>query len=200
MQTQKSNEGIRDEPSSLVMLVGWITVGLFLVFLVLVTAPLGDLLGSSAWAVVSTLHGMLAVLGTIIITVTAYLGWKLFRGQLQANDDLRIVSALSALAALATIIFGNWIYIAYRAPGGPRAFFLANSPGVHEVFFEFKEFIALFTLPLAIATTYTIWTYRETLSEDKALRTTVALVLITIWVIFMATFVLGAAITKLRSV
>lgn len=200
MEAQENSEGIRDEPSSFVILVGWVVVSLFVVFLVLVTAPVGDLLGSGSWAVVSTLHGTLALLGAIVFTVAGYLGWKLFRGQLKANGDLRIVSALSIIVAAATIIFGNWIYIGYRAPGGPRAFFLQSNPEVHGVFFEFKEFIALFTLPLAVATMYTIWTYRDTLSQDKPLRTTVALLLITTWLIFMVTFLLGAAITKLRSV
>jgi hypothetical protein len=167
---------------------------------VLTTAPLGDLLGPSSWAIVSTLHGTLATLGILVVTVAAYLGWKLLNGQLKGNGDLRIVSALSALAAAATVIFGNWIYIGYRAPGGPRAFFLQGSPGVHNVFFEFKEFIALFTIPLSVGAMYTIWTYRDTLSQDKPLRTTVALLLVTTWAIFIVTFVLGAAITRLRSV
>jgi len=77
---------------------------------------------------------------------------------------------------------------------------LENSPEVHEIFFEFKEYIALFTLPLALGTMFTIWTYRERLREDKSLRTTVALLLIVKWAIFILTFILGAAITKLRSV
>lgn len=200
MKDHGNSDGIRDEPSSLVILVSWIVVVLFLAFLVLITAPVGDLLGSSAWAVVSTLHGTLATLGVIVVTVAGYLGWKLFKGQLKANGDLRIVSLLSAIAAAATIIFGNWIYIGYRAPGGARAFFLQSSPEIHQVFFEFKEFFALFTFPLAVGAMYTIWTYRDTLSQDKPLRTTVALLLITTWLIFMVTFVLGAAITKLRSV
>jgi len=200
MKIHESIKEIRDEPSSQVIVIGWIVVVLFLAFLVLFTAPFGDLLGPSAWAVVSTLHGMLAVLGAIVTTVAGYLGWKLFIGQLKGNGDLRMTSALSVLTAAATIIFGNWIYIAYRAPGGPRAFFLENNPEIHEVFFEFKEFIALFILPLAVATAYTIWTYRDTLSQDKPLRTTVALILVTTWLISMMTFVLRAAITKLRSV
>src|SRR3990172_4262260 len=98
------------------------------------------------------------------------------------------------------IIFGNWVYIGYREAGGPRSWFLENSPEVHEIFFEFKEYIALFTLPLALGTMFTIWTYRERLREDKSLRTTVALLLIVKWAIFILTFILGAAITKLRSV
>ena len=52
------------------------------------------------------------------------------------------------LFSLATIMFGNWIYIFYQASTGPRAYFLENFPEIHKVFFEFKEFVALFTLLL----------------------------------------------------
>ena len=189
-----------DGPSSKTMLIGWVLVGLFLAFLVLVTSPIGDLLGPSEWALASTLHGLLSILGVVVVTVAAYLGWKLYKDEIKVNGDLRMMSAFSVIASVATIIFGNWVYIGYRAAGGPRAYFLANTPEVHEIFFEFKEFIALFTLPLAVGTMYTIWTYRDAISHDKSFRTTIALLLITIWVIFMATFALGAAITRLRSV
>lgn len=201
MTTEEKSEVIfKLEPSSKVMLFGSIVVVLFLAFLILLTAPLGDLLGPSAWAYASTFHGLLSVIGLAVFTVAAYLGWKLYNGQLKAYGDLRIISALSIIGSASTIIFGNWVYIGYRATGGPRAWFLANSPSIHEIFFEFKEFIALFTLPLAVATAYIIWTYRDTLSEDKQLRTVVAILLVTTWAIFIATFALGAAITKLRGV
>ncbi len=195
----------REEPrknnaSSKTIIIGWIVVLLFLVFLILLTSPLGDLLGPSEWAVASTLHGLLSVFGVIVVSVAAYLGWKLYAGRLRANGDLKLISALSVIGSLSTIIFGNWIYIGYREPDGPRSYFLANSPSVHEIFFEFKEFIALFTLPLAVASLYIIWTYRETLANDKPLRTAVAFLLITTWLIFIATFALGAAITRLRGV
>lgn len=200
MTTSEESFGIKIEPSSKVILFGWIVVGLFLAFLILITSPLETLLGPSQWALASTLHGTLAILGAIIVTVAAYLGWKLYNGQLKVNGDLKIIAVLSVIASAATIIFGNWVYIGYRGPGGPRAWFLANGPSVHNVFFEFKEFIALFTLPLAVGAAYIIWTYRDSLSQDKSLRTTVALLLITTWILFMVTFLLGAAITKLRSV
>ena len=52
---------------------------------------------------------------------------------------------------------------------------MENNPEIHEVFFEFKEFIALFPIPLAVATTYVIWRYGDELIENKALRTWVAI-------------------------
>jgi hypothetical protein len=200
MTTSKEGFGIKIEPSSKVILFGWIVVGLFLAFLILITSPFEALLGPSQWALASTLHGTLAILGAIVETVAAYLGWKLYNGQLKANGDLKIIAALSVIASTAAIIFGNWVYIGYRGPGGPRAWFLANNPSVHNVFFEFKEFLALFTAPLSVGAAYIIWAFKDSLSQDKSLRTTVALLLITTWILFMVTFLLGAGITKLRSV
>jgi hypothetical protein len=77
---------------------------------------------------------------------------------------------------------------------------LENSPEIHEIFFEFKEFIALFPLPLAVATTYIIWRYGDRLIEDKSLRSWVGIVIAVAWGGLMIAYVLGAGITKLRSV
>jgi len=145
-------------------------------------------------------HGLLATLGVVVGTVASYLGYRLFTGKIKAFGDLKILAAVSTLIAAATVVFGNWIYIAYRAPGGPRAFFMENNPEIHEVFFEFKEFIALFPIPLAVATTYVIWRYGDQLIENKALRTWVGIAFAVAWAGLMIAYLLGAGITKLRSV
>lgn len=188
------------EPSPIVTVVGWIVVSLFFVLLMFITAPFGAFLGTSDWAVVSAVHGMLATFGILIVTVVGYLGWRLYIGQLRAYSDLRILALLGSLISAATIVFGNWIYIAYRATGGPRAYFLENNPAIHEIFFEFKEFIALFTLPVFVAVTYILWTYKDSLPQDRRLRTSLAIMMVMGWSLFLLTFILGAAITKLRSV
>jgi len=204
--THESSEGSienklgRADPSPLVAIVTWVAVTLFLVLVALLTAPLNLLFGGNQLAVIGGVHGLLATLGVLAGTVAAYLGYRLFTGKLRAFSDLKILSVVSTFIAAATIIFGNWIYIAYRAPGGPRTFFLENSPEIHEIFFEFKEFIALFPLPLAVATTYIIWRYGDRLIEDKSLRTWVGIVIAVAWGGLMIAYVLGAGITKLRSV
>jgi hypothetical protein len=188
------------DPSPFVTIVTWAAVTLFLALLALFTAPLGSFFGGSLLAVVGAVHGLLATLGLLVGTVTSYLGWRLFTGKIKAFSDLKILSVISTFIAAATIIFGNWIYIAYRAPGGPREFFLQNNPAIHNIFFEFKEFIALFPLPLAVAATFVIWHYGERLIEDKSLRTWVGIVFAVAWSTLIITYVLGAGITKLRSV
>jgi hypothetical protein len=204
--THESSEGSIDhksgraDPSPLVTVVTWVAVTLFLVLLALLTAPLNLFFGGNQLAVIGAVHGLLATLGVVVGTVAAYLGYRLFAGKLKAFSDLKILSLASTFIAAATVIFGNWIYIAYRAPSGPRAFFLANNPEIHEIFFEFKEFIALFPLPLAVATTYIIWRYGDRLVEDKSLRTWVGIAIAVAWGGLMIAYMLGAGITKLRSV
>jgi len=204
--THESGEGSienklgRADPSPIVTIVTWVAVTLFLLLVALLTAPLNVFFGGNELAVIGAVHGLLATLGVVVGTVAAYLGYRLFTGKLRAFSDLKILSAVSTFIAAATIIFGNWIYIAYRAPGGPRAFFMENNAEIHEIFFEFKEFIALFPLPLAAATTYVLWRYGDRLIEDKSLRTWVGVAIAVAWGGLMIAYMLGAGITKLRSV
>ena len=205
MTTQDTSEPSGDrtgqsDPSPLVTLATWVAVSLFLALVALLTAPLNLFFGGSQLAVISATHGLLATLGVVVGTTASYLGYRLFTGKIRAFSDLKILSVVSTFIAAATIIFGNWIYIAYRAPGGPRAFFLQNNPEIHEVFFEFKEFIALFPLPLAVAATYVIWRYGDRLVENKPLRTWVGILFAVAWGGLMIAYLLGAGITKLRSV
>ena len=196
---EKSTRSIGD-PSPIVTVVTWAAVSLFLILVALLTAPVSEFFGGSSLAIIGATHGLLATLGVVVGTVASYLGYRLFTGKIKAFGDLKILAAVSTLIAAATVVFGNWIYIAYRAPGGPRAFFMENNPEIHEVFFEFKEFIALFPIPLAVATTYVIWRYGDQLIENKALRSWVGIAFAVAWAGLMIAYLLGAGITKLRSV
>lgn len=193
-------EDASGDPSPMVMAATWAAVTLFLVLVALLTAPVSSFFGSSSLAVISATHGLLATLGVVVGTVTSYLGYRLFTGKIKAFSDLKVLSLVSTFIAAATIVFGNWIYISYRAPGGPRAFFLKENPAIHNVFFEFKEFIALFPLPLAVAATFVIWRYGDQLIESKSLRTWVGIVFAIAWGGLIIAYLLGAGITKLRSV
>lgn len=197
--TEKTVEKTGD-PSPMVTVAAWAAVSLFLILVALLTAPVGSFFGAGPLAVISATHGLLATLGVVVGTVTSYLGWRLFTGKIKAFSDLKVLSLISTFIAAATIVFGNWIYIAYRAPGGPRAFFMENNPEIHEIFFEFKEFIALFPLPLAVATTFVIWRYGEQLIENKSLRTWVGICFAVAWAGLIIAYLLGAGITKMRSV
>lgn len=168
--------------------------------ILLISAPAEKLLGESAYSLRSAFHGLFAGIFMVTVTIGVYQAIRLWSGTGLNIRELEIGSVVNAAACFLTILFGNWIYIPYRAPGGPRFHFLEKAPEIHKIFFEFKEFTALFTLPLAITAAYLICRYGERLSQNRVLRETVALLLVLTFFYFVVAFGLGAAITKLKSV
>ncbi len=165
-----------------------------------VSSPTQRLLGESAYSIRSAFHGLFAGIFMVTATIGLYQVLRLWSGISLNIRELELGSIVNALACFLTIALGNWLYIPYRAPSGPRSHFLASIPEIHEIFFEFKEFTALFTFPLAIAASYLICLYGERLNTNKPLRETTALLLLLNFFYFMVAFGLGAAITKLKSI
>jgi len=188
------------EPSLATLLI--LTVGAVAVvgLLLAVTAPTGLLVGDTQWHYISAFHGLGATMFLLGATIAVYLSWRLFIGEIKAFDDLKWLTTFSAVMAAVTIAFGNWIYIAYRAPGGPRSYFLETLPEIHAVFFEFKEFIALFTLPTMVASTFLIWKYGPALKGNPELRAAASITFLLGWAFLLLAYILGAAITKLNEV
>lgn len=184
--------------ASLALVVG-ILIGTALAF-VLATAPFSALLGGSQAAVPATFHGLAAFLYLFVGTIGLYLAWRLWTGRIRAFADLQLLATVSATLSLLAIVFGNWLYIYYRAkdPASPRSWFLANVPMVHRIFFEFKEFIALFTLPLTVAAAFILWYYGAQVLDRKWMRYTVAVLLALAFFYLVVAFGLGAAVTKLK--
>ena len=166
----------------------------------ILSAPAEELLGESAYRFRSAFHGLFAGVFMITATIGVYQAFRLWIGTTINTREMEVGSVLNAAVCFLTILFGNWIYIPYRAPGGPRTHFLETSAGVHEIFFEFKEFTALFTLPLAVAAAFLICRYAGRLAESERLREAVALLLVLTFFYFVVPFGLGAAVTKLMSV
>lgn len=164
----------------------------------LITTPLSVLLGGSRYALEGALHGVAAGLFMITATIGLFQAYRLLTGTIQHAAQLEFGGVVNAFLAFLTILFGNRIYIFYRAQGGPRSYFLENSPEIHKIFFEFKEFVALFTLPLAVTVAFLFLVYRDQLLRSKGLRTISAILLALTFFYFLIAFGLGAAITKLR--
>ena len=197
--TKLSASATRSKPNW--TLAYWVAGAIALAgLLALVTAPVADLLGDSEYAIPAALHGVSSLVYVVVGTVLAYLAYLLYMDRLDAYHDLKILSLLSAAFSVLTILFGNWIYMYYRETGGPREYFLENNPPVHEFFFEFKEYIALFTLPLSVAAAAIIVREGPHLRSRPLTRQVVTVLLILAWVFLLLAFSLGAAITKLRSV
>ena len=178
----------------------FVVVGLALTGLaiVLFTAPLAALLGGSQYALEGALHGVAAGLFMITATIGLFQAYRLVTGSIQHVAQLEFGGVINAFLAFLTILFGNRIYIFYRAPQGPRSYFLENMPAIHKIFFEFKEFVALFTLPLAVGAAFLFLVYRNQLLRSRSLRTIAAILLALTFFYFLVAFGLGAAITKLR--
>jgi hypothetical protein len=170
--------------------------------IVLATAPFATLIGPSAFALSGALHGMFAFLLLVVMTIGLYLAWSLFVGRLRAFSDLQLITTVMATLAFLTIVFGNWIYIGYRANAtdSPRSYFLSQMPDIHKVFFEFKEYVALFTLPLSVAAAFIVWRYGKQVLDRNWTRIALAILIALNFFYFVIAFGLGAAVTKLKSV
>jgi len=164
------------------------------------TSPAGILVGDTQWQYISAFHGLGATVFLLGSTIAVYLAWRLYIGEIKAFDDLKWLAAFSTVMSAVTIAFGTWIYIAYRAPGGPRSYFLENLPEVHQIFFEFKEFIALFTLPMFFTSTFILWRYGKSIVHHPQARAAASVPVLLGWGFLLVAYVLGAAITKLRGV
>lgn len=167
----------------------------------LATAPFTSLLGAGAGAMPAAYHGLAAILYLFVGTIGLYLAWRLLTGRIRAFADLQLLATVSATFSFLAIVFGNWLYIYYRAktPDSPRSYFLANMPEVHRIFFEFKEFSALFTLPLTVCAAFLLWRYGIQVLERPWLRYTVAVLLGLSFFYLVVAFGLGAAVTKLKA-
>jgi len=187
------------EPSLLFVIIVLVAIA---TAMVLATAPFTTLLGPSVYALGGALHGLFGFLLLVVMTIGLYIGWGLFVGRFQAFSDLQLITTVMATLAFLTIVFGNWIYIAYRTstPESPRSYFLARMPEAHTVFFEFKEYAALFTLPLSVAAAFIVWRYGRQILERDWTRTAVAILIALNFFYFVIAFALGAAVTKLKSI
>ena len=165
----------------------------------LLTAPAQVMQGSNAHAVTSALHGVVAGLFMIAATIGLYQAYRLYEGKIAAIGEVQIATATTAALSALTIVFGNWIYAAYGSSEGPREYSLTASPVVHKIFFEFKEHVALFTLPLAVVAAYIAYYYGRELLDSPRLKTLLAVIVALVFFYFFVAFGLGAAITKLKA-
>lgn len=177
-----------------------VVMALIAISILAITSPTHKLLGESDYGIRSAFHGLFAGIFMITSTIGLYQALRLWRGSELNISELEMGSVVNAAACFLAILFGNWLYIPYRAEGGPRTYFLQNMPEIHKIFFEFKEFAALFTLPLAVAAAYIICRYSANLVPNRRLRETVALLLVLSFFYFILAFGLGAAVTKLKAV
>lgn len=200
MRTMDEIHDMREASTRSLVAVAIILVASALGFMLL-TAPLVKLVGAGAGAVAAAFHGMAAFLYLFVGTIGLYLGWRLLTGRIRAFADLQLMSVVGASLSLLAIVFGNWLYIYYRAktPDSPRSYFVKNMPEIHQIFFEFKEFSALFTLPLMVCAAFLLWRYGADVLARPWLRYTVAILFGLAFFYLVVAFGLGATVTKLKA-
>lgn len=156
-----------------------------------------QLIGEGPYALPSALHG---ALGFILALALAFSLEAMLNLNSNSIKRLKVTTVVISVVSFLAIFYGNLVYIGYRAGGGVREFFLKNYPVAHTYGMEFKEFIALFSLPLAVVSAYIVWTMGEDLIKNKWIRYTLAASLVLCFVYTVGAFGLAAAITKIKAV
>ncbi|NBC71604.1 hypothetical protein [Paenibacillus sacheonensis] len=162
--------------------------------------PLFNVIGFSNHKLQAVLHGLGATVTVIMSCQTIHLIYPMLRGKIGAAAKLEWVLWLTNAMVLLTIIFGNWLYIAYRGPDGPQEWLMYHSPEVHLILMEYKEFVSLYPLPLGIAAGFLLRRFRHTLEPGSAVGGIIALLITLFWICLLIGFAFGIGLTKLRMV
>ncbi len=168
--------------------------------LLFLSIPLFNVIGFSNHKLMAVLHGLGATVTVIMSCQTIHLTYPMLRGNKGAAASLEWALWLTNLMVLLTIVFGNWLYIAYRAPDGPQEWLLYHSPAVHLIGMEYKEFVSLYPLPLGIAAAVLLRRFRHALEPGSAASGIIALLITLFWICLLIGFVLGIGLAKLRMV
>lgn len=110
------------------------------------------LVGYGPWDASAVLHGLL---GSLLLLGYGALLEALWAGR--HFGRLRLLTVVQVALTTLTVAAGMHLVTGYRAPGGAKAFFLAQRPELHRFAFEFKEYLAPMTVPLMVTAAYLVW-------------------------------------------
>ncbi|TAG69911.1 MAG: hypothetical protein EAZ23_25025 [Oscillatoriales cyanobacterium] len=164
-----------------------LSAGLFLFM------PFVNLLHPSPWQRwMGTIHGMGSMLALVVMAYTGHLAFPLLRGVGKILPQMR------------TLAFWSTLLMRYRAGadfGGARAWLKSNSPLVQYILMEYHEFTVLFTLPLAVACTWILWYYGDSILDKKnrPVLTATCVALMGIMFFAMGGMVSGLGVAKIRA-
>lgn len=176
-----------------------LSAGLFL-FL-----PFVNLLHPSPWQrSLGLIHGIGAMLTTVVVAYTGHLAFPLLRGSAKILPQMRTLTFWSTVITALGIATGNLAYMRYRADinyGGARAWLKENSPLMQYVFMEYHEFTVLFTLPLGVACSWILWKYGDSILEkqNRPVLTATCVGLMAMMFFAMGGFVTGLGIAKIHA-
>lgn len=133
--------------------------------------PLVNLLHPSPWQrSIGTLHGLAALLTTVVTAYTGHLAFPLSRRVRKILPQMRTLAFWSTILTFLGVVTGNLAYMRYRADlttGGARAWLIENSPLTQYILMEFHEFSVLFILPISTACTWILWNYGDDILEKR---------------------------------
>ena len=167
--------------------------------------PFFNLLHPSPWQrSIGTIHGVGALLATVVAVYTGHLAFPLLRGASKILPQMRTLTFWSSVIAFLGIATGNLAYMRYRAGiefGGARAWLKENSPLVQYVLMEYHEFSVLFTLPLGVACSWILWQYGDSILEkqNRPVLTATCVALIAMMFFAMGGLVTGIGVAKVHA-
>lgn len=176
-----------------------LSAGLFL-FL-----PFVNLLHPSPWQrSLGLIHGIGAMLTTVVVAYAGHLAFPLLRGSAKILPQMRTLTFWSTVITALGIATGNLAYMRYRADltfGGARAWLKDNSPLAQYVLMEYHEFSVLFTLPLGVACTWILWKYGDSILEkqNRPVLAATCIGLMAMMFFAMGGFVTGLGIAKIHA-
>jgi hypothetical protein len=176
-----------------------LSTGLFL-FL-----PFVNLLHHSPWQrSLGFIHGLGAMLATVVIAYTGHMAFPLLRGSSRVLPQMRTLTFWASIVAFLAIATGNLGYMRYRADvtyGGARAWLKENTPLVHYVWMEYHEFSVLFTLPLGVACALVLWRYGDSILEkrNRPVLAATSVALMAMMFFAMGGFITGLGIAKVHA-
>jgi hypothetical protein len=167
--------------------------------------PLFNLLHPSPWQrTLGTIHGVGALLATVVAVYTGHLAFPLLRGSSKILPQMRTLAFWSSFLSFLGIATGNLAYMRYRAGmefGGARAWLKENSPLGQYVLMEYHEFSVLFTLPLAVGCTWVLWKYGDSILEkqNRPVLTATCVALMAMMFFAMGGLVTGLGVAKIHA-
>ncbi|MFM5939936.1 MAG: hypothetical protein ACKPCG_18500 [Dolichospermum sp.] len=167
--------------------------------------PFFNLLHPSPWQrSIGTIHGVGALLATVVAVYAGHLAFPLLRGASKILPQMRTLTFWSSVIAFLGIATGNLAYMRYRAGiefGGARAWLKENSPLVQYVLMEYHEFSVLFTLPLGVACSWILWQYGDSILEkqNRPVLTATCVALIAMMFFAMGGLVTGIGVAKIHA-
>ena len=151
----------------------------------------------SKWEIWGDLHGTVAMLSLILFGAALALYFTLGKFP-RAADWLRSTLLVLFVDLAVLDILGLFIYVPYRAQGGPRSFLLSSetTAWLHKIIFEHKEFLAFAPPILILVAAVVAFLKRQELSTDTTAKRTILFSLISALIIVLVVAAEAVLVTK----